>query len=133
MRHFNLAVVAVGALYVSMGCGSSGAHLDGGGGDMSGGNQDFSTNPPDMAKAPPGCFAVLGNQMLASKATAATKAKVNAFINCALTTCGSTQIVDGGNAAKPCAMTVDGGASAACDQCFSNIQVNDQKIGRAHV
>jgi hypothetical protein len=126
MRHFTLGILAVSALYLSFGCGNNNnVKLDGGGTD--GGMDDFSLPPsPDMAKAPPGCYALLGNMSLQSKATAATKAKYNAFVGCALMTCGSTQIVDGGNANLPCAMLVDGGVSDACNTCFNNIQVNMQ-------
>jgi hypothetical protein len=78
---------------------------------------------PDMSKAPPGCFAILGGASQ-TKITASTKAALDAFNNCLQAHCGSPQVVDGGNAALPCATLPDGGPSMSCDICFTNIQVN---------
>src|SRR3954462_7863906 len=119
MRTSILAFAACALVYVGgFGCGSNATKLDGGT-DMAGGGADMTmTGPADMAKAPPGCFQVLNDfQNLMNKATPATKAKGNAFVDCFLNTCGSAMLADGGHATKPC-NSADGGAnSVECDQC----------------
>jgi hypothetical protein len=126
MRHFNLAVVAFAALAVSFGCGSSGAHLDGGGGDMSG-NQDFSTGGgADMtvlkASACGSIYDCLGQgKSLATceaKSPAASKTKFANFLGCMQQTCG-VMGTDAG-AGAPCMQAGDMGVSN-CNQCFTNV------------
>jgi hypothetical protein len=117
--------LAISGLLI-VGCGSNPqATIDGGNKDLtSGGGQDLSGNGgADLKKAPPGCFAILGGASTAG-ITTTTKAALDAFNNCLQSHCGSPQVVDGGNAALPCATLPDGGPSMACDICFSNIQVN---------
>jgi hypothetical protein len=119
------SIFAVCATLAIAGCGSSGPTKVDGGGDMTVVNDLTVVNQGDMTKPGPGCFKIIGGASSA-KSPASSKMKADAFRACALAQCGSPQVVDGGNASKPCAQTVDGGASTACDQCFENIQVNDE-------
>jgi hypothetical protein len=98
-----------------------------GGGDMSHpdlSNVDASLDGPATPPGP-GCFALLGGASPA-KAPARSKNLATAFLMCASNTCGDPTIMDGGSS-LPCAQAGDGGsATTACNNCFSNVQVNSQ-------
>ncbi len=81
--------------------------------------------PSDMAASGPGCFALLGGASPVGS-PARSKNLATAFLQCAANTCGDPMNTDGG-ASQPCSQSSDGGGPpAACDRCFSNVQVNNQ-------